>query len=95
VERTDYPPYRREDVDGLGTFPPPPPPPDGKACCGGTDNCCNFVFNDLQAAGRYRGEKGERGPRVRRLWLGDLEKRANISLTDCLEKIICQKMYVK
>ncbi|XP_048525062.1 collagen alpha-1(XVIII) chain isoform X3 [Dendroctonus ponderosae] len=64
VERTDYPPFRREDPDGLGTFPPPPPPPDGKGClCGANENCCNFIFNDLQAAGRYRNEKGERGPR--------------------------------
>ncbi|XP_066142162.1 collagen alpha-1(XVIII) chain isoform X3 [Euwallacea fornicatus] len=62
VERTDYPPFPREDVDGLGTFPPPPPPPDGKACpCGGLEDCCNFLFNDLHAAGKYKGEKGDRG----------------------------------
>ncbi|XP_076263566.1 collagen XV/XVIII-type protein multiplexin isoform X3 [Rhynchophorus ferrugineus] len=64
VERTDYPPFREEDNEGLGVFPPPPPPPDGKNClCGTKENCCNFIFNDRQAAGRYRGEKGDRGPR--------------------------------
>lgn len=68
MERTDYPPYRKEDAGGaedLGLFPPPPPPPDGKNClCGFNENCCNFILNDPQAAGRYRGEKGERGSRV-------------------------------
>ncbi|XP_030746994.1 collagen alpha-1(XVIII) chain-like isoform X3 [Sitophilus oryzae] len=64
VERTDYPPFREEDSDGLGVFPPPPPPPDGKNCfCGTKENCCNFIFDDRPAAGRYRGEKGERGPK--------------------------------
>lgn len=67
MERTDYDGSFREGSGGsddLGVFPPPPPPPDGKTCFCGKENCCNFISDAEQAAGRYRGEKGDRGQRV-------------------------------
>lgn len=67
VERTEYEGAYREGSgsEELGAFPPPPPPPDGKNCFCDKEYCCNLVSDDEKAAGRhYRGEKGERGPRV-------------------------------
>lgn len=49
----------------FGFIPPPPPPPDGKNCNYGCENCCNEILSSNNAAGLgYRGEKGDRGPRV-------------------------------
>lgn len=67
VERTDYEGAYREGSgsEELGPFPPPPPPPDGKNCFCDKENCCNSISEYEKAAGRpYRGEKGERGPKV-------------------------------
>lgn len=54
-------------AEEIGVFPPPPPPPDGKTCFCDSDKeyCCNTLSDgDTAAGGYYRGEKGDRGPRV-------------------------------
>lgn len=54
------------DSESITFIPPPPPPPDGKNCICGQENCCNSVFtNDIQGDSYMKGERGERGPRVR------------------------------
>lgn len=49
-------------------LPPPPPSPNGKECdCGrGEENCCNVISNATEGGSMWmKGERGERGLRVR------------------------------